>query len=192
MSVLLSILICSVPERLLKLQELLNQLNSQTKDKPVEILCIMDNRYMTIGKKRQKLNELSQGKYIIHVDDDDRVSNDFVDALLEKIRNDDYDCINFTCMVSLDKKPPIPCYYSKDFSYQNFPHHFLRKPNSRCCYKREIALRHPFQDVPFAEDDEWGERASKDIKNEILIPKILYYYDFISKPNSWYTHKGSL
>jgi deoxyuridine 5'-triphosphate nucleotidohydrolase len=92
-------------------------------------------------------------------------------------------------MLQEDDNPPKPCYYSKDFEYANLPNYNLRKPNSRCCYKREIALRHTFQDIAYAEDDDWGMRASNDIQKECIIDEALYFYDFKSKPQNWFWTK---
>ena len=190
---MLSILIASVPERIRMLERVLTQLSAQTFGKPVEILVLTDNRFMSIGTKRQRLNDLSRGRYIIHVDDDDTVSEDFVDSLMEFILQDRYDCITFTCMVQEHGgKPPRPCYYSSKFPHATFETHVLRKPNPRCCYRRSIALRHPFRDLPFMEDDEWAARACKDIEHEISIPKVLYYYAPVSKPDEWFTAKGTI
>lgn len=183
---LLTIAICSLPERLEELGSMLRVLESQTKDKPVEILSIIDNRTMSIGRKRQYLNEIAHGKYIAHVDDDDEIAPDYIDALLAPIREGKYDCINFVCMVYYNDDPPKPCLYSKDFGHQTLPDRILRRPNSRCCYKREIALRHRYSDFPYAEDDDWGIRASKDIVHEFNINKPLYFYRFRDKPRDWF------
>lgn len=191
--ILLSILIASVPERINGLAALLQELSDQTFGKPVEILVITDNRHMTIGMKRQRLNELSQGKYVIHVDDDDMVSKDFVDSLLAHIHGEIYDCITFTCMVQGDDgRGPMPCYYGASFPYVNYPNCRLRQPNPRCCYRRSIAIRHAFQDVVYGEDDEWAMRASKDIQSEMRIPNVLYYYTYITKPEEWFTARGTI
>lgn len=183
---LLTVAICSLPERIPSLQNMLRQLEPQAKDKPVEILSIIDNRTMSIGRKRQYLNEIAHGKYVAHVDDDDEVAADYVDCLLERIREDKYDCINFVCMVYYNDDPPKPCLYSKDFGHQTLPNMILRRPNSRCCYKREIALRHRYSDFPYAEDDDWGIRASADITLESNIDKPLYFYRFRDKPEDWF------
>ena len=183
---LLSIVICSVPERVGFLSRLFSKLTPQTKNKPVEILVLTDNRSMSIGQKRQKLLEMATGKYICHVDDDDIISDDYVDSLLDKIKEDKYDCITFTCMVSINGGQSKPCYYSKDFTYSNFPDKYLRNPNHLSCYKRDLALKHKFINLEYGEDDEWGKRASKEIVSECIIDKILYFYEYIQKPNNWY------
>lgn len=186
---MLSILICSLPERLDQLAKLYEQLMPQTKNKPVEVIVISDNRTMTIGRKRQHLNELARGRYVVHVDDDDRVSDHYVDTLLNRIQTDNFDCINYVCMIQEDGNASKPCYYSKNFEHVNLPNYNLRKPNSRCCYKRDIALRHTFQDIAYAEDDDWGIRASNDIEKECIIDEVLYFYDFKTKPQNWFWTK---
>ena len=183
---LLTVAICSIPERLGHLQTMLQHLETQAKDKPVEILSIVDNRSMSIGRKRQYLNEIAHGKYVVHVDDDDEIAHDFVDSLLEPIREGNYDCVNYIVMVYINDDPPKPCLYSKDFKYETLPDRILRPPNSRCCYRREIALRHRYSDFPYAEDDDWGMRASKDIRTEFNINKVLYNYRFVEKGREWF------
>lgn len=184
--ILLSLLICSIPERIESLSTMYNQIVPQIKNKPVELLVLTDNRTMSIGHKRQKLNEIATGKYVAHIDDDDEIASNYVDTLLEKIRQDDYDCINFVCMVYINDDPPKPCKYSKDYEYKTFADHITRKPNSRCCYKRSVALKHSYADFPYAEDDDWGIRASQDIVKECNIDNVLYSYKFKNKPESWF------
>lgn len=183
---LLTIAICSLPERMSDLQNMLTQLQLQSKDKPVEIISIIDNRSMSVGRKRQYLNEIAHGKYVVHVDDDDEIAQDFVDSLLKPIREDKYDCINYVVMVYVNDNPPKPCLYSKDFRYESLPDRNLRPPNSRCCYRRTIAIKHRYSDFPYAEDDDWGLRASKDIQTEYNIDKVLYHYRYREKGGEWF------
>lgn len=185
--ILLSVLIPSLPERMKFLCAMYDQLIPQTTNKPVEILVLTDNRTMSIGQKRQRLNEMAKGKYVVHVDDDDTISEDYVDCLLEKIRMDRFDVINYICMVHLDDgEKPKPCYYSKDFMYANLPKYNLRKPNSRCCFKREVALRQSYNDFPYGEDDDWGERMASEIQRECIIDKVLYEYRWVEKQSDWF------
>ena len=41
-----------------------------------------DNKKRTIGKKRDEMLKLAQGKYVTFVDDDDRISDDYVDEIM--------------------------------------------------------------------------------------------------------------
>jgi glycosyltransferase involved in cell wall biosynthesis len=187
--ILLSILVPSLPERIEFLSKLYEQLMPQIYDKPVEILVITDNRTMSVGLKRQRLNEMAKGEYVVHVDDDDIVSEDFVDDLLTKIKEHKYDVINFICMVHIPNEKPKPCYYSKDFEYSNLPKYNLRKPNSRCCFKKSVALQQSYNDFPYGEDDDWGERVAPFIKRECIIDKVLYEYVWVEKEKDWFMTK---
>lgn len=184
--ILLSILVPSLPERIGFLKELYEQIMPQTIGKPVEVLVVTDNRTMSIGQKRQRLNEMAKGKYVVHVDDDDTILADYVDLLLERIRLDQFDVINFICMVHVEHESPIPCYYSKDFQYANLPKYKLRKPNSRCCFRKDIALMESYNDFAYGEDDDWGERICPFIKRECIIDQVLYEYRFVEKAKDWF------
>ena len=91
----LSILICSTPDRIGKyLLKLLNVINHQVKKKDIELLILTDNEKMSIGEKRNKLKNMAKGDYIVYVDDDDLVSNDYVSELY-KATLENKDCIVF-------------------------------------------------------------------------------------------------
>lgn len=184
----LSILIASIPERHQKLTELYSKLEIQMKPN-VEILVLTDNRSMTIGRKRQLLNMIANGEYIVHVDDDDRVSDDFISSLLEAIeKNPNVDVITFIVDVSIDNNPFKPCIYNPSFSTNlNFNDHYQRIPNTRCCFRRRVALCEDIPDIMFGEDDAWGSAIQRHISTHHHIPKTLYYYEAsTNKPSNWF------
>jgi glycosyltransferase involved in cell wall biosynthesis len=184
----LSILICSVPERFPELKKIFKELNKQAQNKKVEILVLMDNRKRSIGEKRQNLIQVANGDYICQIDDDDRVSPDFIDSLLLAIKeNPNVDCINYIVNVSLNKGPYKPCYYSIKNTYENLPDRYNRLPNTRCCIRKEIALQCPIKNIEFGEDDEWAKRLLPLLTTEVNIDKVLYYYDYVTKPTNWYS-----
>src|SRR5688572_23555139 len=81
----LSILVCSVHTRydnfLLKIEkQLFDQYKalSEPDQHRVEIVVLTDNKMMMLGHKRNVMVELAQGKYIVFVDDDDRISDDYI------------------------------------------------------------------------------------------------------------------
>ncbi len=183
----LSILIPTVPERIPFLTTLVEELQRQTANRPVEALVLLDNRRRTIGAKRNALIEQSLGKYVVFVDDDDRVDDAFVDALLSCVEeNPDTDCVVFDVAVSQNGQFDRICKYGVEYEYGSDESFYYRKPNPRMCYARRIAVNHQFQDISFGEDDEWAARASQDILTQARIPEVLYYYDYVSKSPSWY------
>ena len=81
-----SILICSLESRSLKLNRLLSILKEQADDR-VEILVSVDSGEKSVGAKRNELVKASCGKYLAFIDDDDIVSDDYVDLILKAIQD---------------------------------------------------------------------------------------------------------
>lgn len=186
-NVLLSVVICSIPERIHSLSVMLTELQRQISNHPVQILVLTDNKHMTIGKKRQLLNVMAFGKYIVHIDDDDRIEPDFIHELMNIINmGKEVDVICFHVNVNIDNEPTKLCIYHKDCVYQNCLQVYFRTPNPRCCFLRYLAVMIPFKNISFAEDDDWAYRMKHHIKQQVSINKILYHYDYVSKDESWY------
>ena len=51
----------------------------------VEIRILRDNKEMSVGEKRNKLIHMAKGEYFSFIDDDDLVSEEYVDQVLRKI-----------------------------------------------------------------------------------------------------------
>lgn len=186
----LSILIPSVPQRLPELTGLLEELEIQTKNKPVEILVAMDNKKRSIGAKRNQLLEQAQGNYVAFIDDDDLIKPNYVAALLEAIEhNPRTDCIVFDVEVRLDGSMDRICKYDKNYTYGQDSRYYYHKPNHLMCYARRVAIKHQFADPSYGEDDEWAERSSVDIERQTRIDEVLYVYDWKQKASDWYEYK---
>lgn len=187
----LSILIISLPDRHDSIKRLYDHLLTQTVGtNEVEILVLTDNRSMSVGRKRQYLNMMASGEYVAHVDDDDTVSSDFVSSLLDAIQtHPGVDVITFIVDVTIDGGPTKPCLYSSRFhNNMNFENHYQRLPNTRCCFRKAVAIREEIPDITFGEDDEWGTRIQKHIQTEHCISKSLYFYDASTqKPPDWFS-----
>ncbi len=184
----LSILVCSISERydnfLLKIQQqLFGQLKALSPEDQarIEVLVLTDNKKMILGRKRNNLIDMAQGKYIVFVDDDDRISDDYVQQLL-KATETDADSVVFKAQVSLDGKKSKVCTYSKDYEKDfNSNAGFFRIPNHICCVKRELASDVRFPEVLYGEDADYSKRLLPLLKTEHKIDSILYYYDFDSR-----------
>lgn len=181
----LTIAMCSIESRYrtlaLKMQEQLwgqwREL-SETDRTRVQILIVTDNKSMTTGAKRNWLVRMASGKYIVFVDDDDRIADDYIAAILAATESD-CDTIVFQAMVSLGGAPARPCDYSiihgGDY---NTPTGYHRLPNHICAVKREHALATPFADICMGEDSHYSARLLALLKTEARIEKPLYYYDY--------------
>ncbi|WP_245851007.1 glycosyltransferase family 2 protein [Paenibacillus herberti] len=184
---LLSVLIPTLPDRSAAMGSMMEELQAQMLGLPVELLVLTDNRKRTTGAKRNSLLKQAQGRFIVFIDDDDRITEDYVHRLLEQIeREPDADCIVFDVMVHSGGKPLRPCKYGTEYQYGMDANFYYRKPNHLMAYRREIAQRHHFADVSFGEDDEWAGRASADVKRQLRIDAVLYHYDWEIRPQSWY------
>lgn len=180
----LSILVCSVLNRRNTfLPSILDELNKQTHDKTdVEVICVVDNKTRMLGIKRNDLVNMAQGDYITFVDDDDKLSPDYVSELLKAIdENNGVDVINFIVNVSINDSGFKPCYYTvenkNDFNRDNSYH---RLPNHIMCIKRQICIETPYKPILYGEDSAFSKELAPKIKTEHIISKILYEYHYNS------------
>jgi glycosyltransferase involved in cell wall biosynthesis len=179
----LSILVPTVPSRIelfyVKLmKELLRQIEPYKND--IELIAFFDNKKRSIGKKRQEMINLSQGEYIVFIDDDDRISENYISEIMIKLyENPDADCVVFDSICRLDGGIEKLCKYGIEFEYGyiNDGLEWRGKPAHTMVYASNIVKRHEYTDMGCGEDFNWVKRAYLDIKNQIRIDKILYYYD---------------
>ena len=173
----LSILICSLIERRTKfLDNLLTILTPQVEGKDVEILILSDNIKRSIGRKRNDAIEMSNGKYFCFIDDDDRVSIDYVNKILNKIEEDS-DVIVFDAEISFDGLNPKLVKYGMEYEHCEKLDAYYRRPNHLMVHKRSNVSER-FKDISFGEDDEWASRQLLNINTQSRIDDILYFYDY--------------
>jgi hypothetical protein len=154
----------------------------------IEILMLVDNKKQMLGSKRTLMVDMAQGKYIAHVDSDDRISDDYLKTLLDATESD-ADSITFTAMVSLNGNEPRPCYYSKDFKMDhNTDVAYYRIPNHIPCVKKELSLKSSFPSIAYGEDSAYSKLLLPHLKTELVINKVLYYYDFNSETTETQEH----
>lgn len=182
----LSILVPSVssrrsgflPRSLELLYGQLEKLQKEDQD-DVEILFLVDNKTMTLGDKRNEMVAIARGEYVVFVDDDDRVSEDYIKTLLEECRKGEYDCISFLCSVTINSGAPKICRYSKEYGRDfNSADGYFRLPNHICCVRRSMALETPFPSIVYGEDTVYAKLLLPLIKKELIINRVLYHYDY--------------
>lgn len=185
MAVDLSVLVPSIASRRAtfapRIQEqLFGQVEALPDPSRVEVLILTDNQTLGLGHKRNLLVGMASGRYVVFVDDDDRVSDDYVAALLEATASD-ADAIVFQCSVSLNGKPPRICYHSKDHKTDhNTPTAYYRFPSHICAIKRELSLRVPYELSNFGEDAAFSRALLPHLTSEHQIDRVLYHYDYNS------------
>lgn len=183
-SVLLSVLVPTVPGRESKLRSLLASLDKQVAARAdVELIVLRDNRRMTIGEKRNKMVSLAHGDYVVFCDDDDAVVPDYVDVICERLAKERPDVLCFVVSVR-GYGPEKPCRYHPDFEHVTLPHEYRRKPNHIMVWRRELALSVPFPAIALGEDTQWAEQIASRAERVASIDRTLYIYQFDANDNS--------
>lgn len=187
--ILLSIMIPTTPDREKMLYGLLSCLHTQIEvagvEKEVEILVEMDNYGISVGAKRQKLLERTKGKYVVAIDSDDEVSENYISSIMEGIRQNP-DVISFNGFMTTNNTNRESFKIRKDFPYitiqdTNGKNEYLRYNNHLSPIKREIALKIGYKDLSFAEDYDYAKRLKESglIKTEYYFDDDLYHYKYI-------------
>lgn len=178
----LSVLICSVTQggRVASmLPRIAVELHRQTLRLPnVEIIAFTDNKRRSVGEKRNDLINIANGKYVVFIDDDDLVEQDYVVQLLEAIKQDtDVICFGAKRYVNniFDRDVKYGVQYRKDF---DTPDCYYRIPNHLMCFRRDLAISVSFKPISFGEDAQWAKDIFYKIKTSHTIDKCLYHYYF--------------
>jgi glycosyltransferase involved in cell wall biosynthesis len=179
----LSICVCSVLSRATTfLPKILGQLQNQIKgyEDKVEILCLLDNKTIMLGDKRNMLVKIAEGDYIIHLDDDDVISDDYISTLVETVeKNQGISQISFIVDVSLNGNTYKPCYYSFKYGHDyNESHCYRRIPNHICAVRKDLAKNTPFKSIIKGEDSAYAKDLLPKLKDEVMIDKVLYFYNY--------------
>lgn len=176
----LSILVPAIPSRWDKFKKIFDKLNKQaTKD--VEVLGLIDNKKRSIGAKRDALKTLVNGEYMLYVDDDDDVSDDFVKEILKGIKKKP-DVIVFKQRALIDKLEGVIDFDLKNENEQFKPNEVTkRKPFTCCAWKSSLGKVVKFPDLMYGEDAGWLRPLWEKAKTQYKIDKILHTYIFDSK-----------
>lgn len=178
---ILSILIPTLDSRSALLSILLQELQRQIGDRLVEVL--VDKGEGTTGSKRNRLLNQASGKYIAFIDDDDAVSDRYIDLILEAVK-DNPDCLSLIGVITTNGKNPVKFYHSLQYtSYFERNGAYYRPPNHLNVIRASIAKLYPFPDKTWGEDTEWAMKLCSDcvLKYEIVIDEVLYYYQYKTK-----------
>lgn len=173
MNKILSVLTCTLYSRSNLFFKLNEHLKKQVKKYPqVELLANIDNGEKTIGQKRNELLRSARGEYIVYVDDDDMVSDDYLYQILKAIdykRTDCYGIVGYIFKKKFIHSLKYSEWYSDDHAYYRCPNHL--NP-----IKKELALQIGFKNLSYGEDHDFSKRLLPLLKTEIFIPTPLYFY----------------
>lgn len=189
-NILLTIAIPSITSRTrMGLEPLVARLTSQISDnKEVEIISLVDNKSMSVGRKRQALFQLARGRYVCQVDDDDGVEDDFVKTILSAIKdteNDPPEVISFQQRCDIDGQIMfVEC--GIEYTAMSEPKYdketgrivIRRCPWHWCCWRNDIAKKGKFYDCNGIEDGLFPRQMKELITKEYKVPKVLLQYKF--------------
>lgn len=184
----LSILICNLLNRDESYGQLIAFLLEQIKDKmgDVQILIESDNGELSIGAKRNILLKRAEGEYLAFVDDDDTVSSNYVELLLEAVESG-CDCASLKGEITMNGgKPEIFEHSLKYGEWKTNPEgsgiRYERYPNHLSLIKASIAKQFKYPEKNHGEDFDWSKMLHESglLKSEHYIDEILYYYNYTS------------
>lgn len=177
----LSILMCSIVGREKMLDAHRKYFAWKAKKFPIEFLCEVDNKEMAVGEKRNKLIDRAQGEYIAFIDDDDTINPDYIDLVMEALR-DKPDVIGFRGKIlsTIDRYDGMIFEHSIDYVgwYTGSDGVYYRTPNHLNPVKRELAAKVRFNPkISNGEDFDYSKRLRPLLYKEEFIDEILYYYN---------------
>ena len=183
------ILICTLPERAAKLKALTSELDKQkAKYNGLVNYRILDSgRGMPTGIKRNLLVEQSQSDYFSFIDDDDHVSDKYVDLIMNALETNP-DVVTFDGWYTEFGKNRrnftirLGSKYYEDPKDPEFYYH--RFPNHLAVFKRSLVQHIKFPPIWQMEDFKWAEQIhnKKLLKTEVHISEKLYWYDCNPQP----------
>lgn len=191
---LLSILICTIPERKTLFQSLLSDIQRQITAYSAErVEVIWDaapKGSVTIGEKRNRLLRRAEGEYVVFVDDDDRLAANYVSTVCRVLIDSSPDCVgyNIACtfrdlsgrVVRTAKAKVSRIYdnwYENKDGYQYAQMIYHKNP-----VRKAHALAVGFRDVSHGEDYDFGIRLRPYLKKEIYLNQFLYEYLYTAEP----------
>ena len=183
----LSILIITLSSRREVIKGLLDVLSHQCAQKPVQVLWLGDNRSLITGDKRNAIMSLANGRYLTFIDDDDMISDDYVDSILEAIGNDPANGPEvITYLVDKQRNGQHEKFqrFNKEYGMNYTVRAAKRRyqnmlPNHLCVWRKDI-VREAFPPNTKSEDLKWAARQEPHYTKEGQhhIDKVLYFYRF--------------
>ena len=176
----LSILILTLKSRKDELDRLLKAINSQTINKPVQVLYLGDNKSVTVGEKRNMILTLATGRYVTFIDDDDMISSKYIDTILEAIESEpDVITFNFEKTSNGTNRKLHKYYKDNGRAIYLSPDrtHYKMLPNHLSVWKRDV-INKDFPNKSVSEDHNWAESMVGSYENVYNIDEVLYYYEY--------------
>lgn len=169
------------------LEEVKKQIAKNKFEDIVEIVIDEDNKEKSIGRKRQDLLERATGKYVVGIDSDDWIAEDYLDCIVTSLKeNPSIDHVGFLedCDIDGDKSISIFSIRNKYWAENQDGYDHIRCANPKSVILREKALQVGYEDSRYGEDRIFSEAVTSILTSEIFIEKPLYLYRYKSTPHN--------
>jgi len=175
----LTILIPTLQNRKDFFGRLTDVLTPQCKQYNVLINVLEDNGEAKIGTKRNQLLDSCQTEYCVFIDDDDLVSSNYLEKIMEGIKKG-VDVITFKGIITSEGKQPETFIHKLGLKYEQQKGIYRRPPNHLNPMKTEIAKQVRFPEISFGEDTDFCKRLADMglLKTEHYIDLPLYFYQY--------------
>lgn len=188
---ILSILLPTTIDRRIKfytlLEHLLAQVNDYNNDGEIEILIDEDNKEKSIGRKRQDLLERATGEFVVGIDSDDSIHNDYIGKIYKALKDSpEIDHVGFLERCYMDGVSSLSIFsiMHQQWAENIGGYDHIRCANPKSVIRRTKALQVGYQDIRFGEDRIFSEAVTPLLNSEIFIEEELYYYNYISTPHN--------
>lgn len=188
--IILSILLPTLPTRIEfrnRISEMLTKsivgyCNKLGDERKLVELISDDSTGISIGYKRNILMNAARGEYMVFIDDDDRIADNYIELVMAGIATNP-DCCSLNGIITTDGKDPRKFIHSID--YKEFFERdgvYYRCPNHLNVIKTELARQCPFPDWQRSEDSNFAFQLRDKglLKKEYKINELLYYYDYVT------------
>jgi hypothetical protein len=165
-----------------------NLLSSHNPQMGVEIRLMTDSGEKSIGSKRNMLLKHANGEYVTFIDDDDRVSDDYVARILQAIESNP-DVVGIELIHTVDGRHLG--YTRHSIKYDHWYQEpdpdkpgcwfFYRNPNHLNPVKRELAVQVGYPDLRFGEDREYSMKLLPLLNSEVYLSNPIYFYQETKK-----------
>lgn len=180
----LSILICTIPSRQASFGRLITELRSQMLIYSPEVGIISNaSPELPIGAKRNWLLQKAESDYVCFIDDDDRVSPNYIDLIMGGIEKD-IDCCSLIGEITVNGKNPKKFIHSLDYAgWFEKNNVYYRGINHLNCIRSSIAKKIGFTNKNHGEDYDFSIKLQESglLKIEHKISETIYYYDYWTK-----------
>jgi len=170
------------------LESILSQVNNYGNIGEIEILIDEDEKQKSIGRKRQDLLERATGIFVVGVDSDDDIHNDYIYEIINSIKcNPETDHIGFleNCWIDGQESKSIFSIRHQKWDENTDGYDHIRCANPKSVIRRTKALEVGFEDSRYGEDRVFSEKVTPLLTSEVFIEKELYLYRYNSSQHNY-------